>query len=201
MPASLPLPLMRYTHLASLALAVLVAGGCDSTDDATARQTASATIAPPTGITENGVSGTATFAQDGGELSVQLALTGATPGLHGFHIHTVGSCAPGPDPAGAVIPAGAAMGHYDPLGTTNHGAPTDSDNAKHAGDLGNVTAGADGRITATLRTDDMSLTGTNPVVGRAVMVHSGQDDLMTDPGGNSGTRVGCGVISAATTAN
>ncbi len=190
---------MRYTHLASVALAVLVAGGCDSVDDTSTPQTASATLVPPTGISENGVSGTVTFTQDGDELTIQLALTGASPGQHGVHIHTVGSCAAGPDPEGTVIPAGAAMGHYDPRATNNHGAPTDADNAKHAGDLGNVTAGADGRITATVRTEDLSLTGANPVVARAMMVHSGQDDLMTDPGGNSGMRVGCGVISATTT--
>ena len=192
---------MRYTHLAPLALAVLVAGGCDSNSNTT--QTATATLAPTATTGGNNVAGTVSFKQDGNTLTMQLALMGASAGQHGFHIHTVGSCAAGVDPGEgtAPIPAGTALGHFDPLATKNHGAPTDPTSAKHAGDLGNVTAGSDGRINTTVTTTAMSLTGTNPIAGRAVMLHSGQDDLTSDPGGMSGTRVGCGVISSATTVN
>lgn len=190
---------MRTAHLASLALAVLVAGGCDSNSTT---QTATATIAP-TAAPGSTVAGTVTFTQDGDELSMRLAITGATPGQHGFHIHTAGNCATGVDPGEGPtpIPAGTALGHYDPLSTMNHGGPSSAMTMRHAADFGNVTAGSDGRINETVKTTSLSLTGTNPVVGRAAMIHMGQDDLMTDPGGNSGMRFGCGVVSAATTAS
>ena len=187
---------MQRAFLAGLL--VLGLSACDSNDDP---QTATATIAPPVGVTD-GVSGTVTFTQDGDDLDLRLDLRGASPGEHGVHVHTVGSCEPADlpeDPDTDPDPAGAAMGHYDPLGTNDHGAPTDDDDEKHAGDLGNVTATTAGTITANLTTADMSLSGTNPVAGRAFMVHSGRDDLETDPGGNSGTRVGCGIIGQPTT--
>ena len=185
---------MQRALLAGLLL--LGASACDSTDDT---QTATAAISPPTGVAD-GVSGTVTFTQDDDDLDLRLDLRGASPGEHGVHVHAVGSCEPGDtDGDGTLEAAGAAMGHYDPLGTNDHGAPTNDDDEKHAGDLGNVTATTAGVIQANLTTTDMSLSGTNPVAGRAFMVHAGRDDLETDPGGNSGTRVGCGIIGQPTT--
>ena len=95
--------------------------------------------------------------------------------------------------------AGAALGHYDPLMTMNHGGPDDDLDEKHAADFGNVTAGADGRVQTVVTTDAVSLAGARSVQGRAVMLHSDRDDLETDPGGSSGDRIGCGVISQAVT--
>lgn len=188
---------MRLVHLLAVTLVALASAGCDSGDNV---QTATATVAPPVGVTSGGVSGTVTLTQDGDDLTMRLALTGATPGAHGFHVHAVGSCAPAdlPDDSDpAPDPAGAAMGHYDPLDTNDHGAPTDDDDQKHGGDTGNVTATSTGRIDAVLTTQALSLTGENPIVGRAVIVHSDRDDLVSDPGGKSGARVGCGVIASA----
>ena len=183
--------------LLTLALAATLTG-CDSDDTVTS--TATATVSPPAGVTSGGISGTVTLTQSGtdGDVTMRLNLTGATPGEHGFHIHTVGSCAQGVDPGEGPdpIPAGQALGHFDPVMTMDHGAPDDDDDSKHAADFGNVTAAANGTITETVTTSEVTLSGTRSVTGRPVMFHAGQDDLETDPGGMSGTRVGCGVVSA-----
>ena len=177
-------------------LLVLPLAACDS-DDLT--QTATASISAPTDTT-TGVTGTVDFTQDGDELRMDVTVNGlAANSTHGFHIHAVGDCGRGDhDDDGFAEVAGAATGHYDPYGTMDHGAPTDDVDSKHAGDFGNLTANASGTATATLTTDILSLDGTNPVEGRAVMVHANRDDLESDPGGMSGDRIGCGVISMAT---
>ena len=177
----------------SLALAAALLA-CDSGDDT---QTATASVSAPADTT-TGVSGTVTFTQDGDQLQARLALTGVTPGEHGFHVHAVGDCGRGDhDDDGFAEVGGAALGHYDPLGTMDHGAPANPMGSKHAGDLGNVTADANGRVDVTLTTTAMSLDGERPIQGRAVVLHANRDDLETDPGGMSGDRVGCGVISQA----
>ena len=179
-----------------LLLVLLPLAACDS-DDVT--QTASASISAPADTT-TGVTGTVQFTQDGDELEMRVTVNGlAANSTHGFHIHETGSCARGDhDDDGFAEVAGAAMGHYDPYGTMDHGAPDDDVDSKHAGDFGNLTANASGTATATLTTDILSLDGTRPIEGRAVMVHSMRDDLESDPGGMSGDRIGCGVISMAT---
>ena len=180
-------------HRLLLPLLALVA--CDSDG---VSQTATATISAPADTT-TGVTGTVDVTQDGDEVTMRVTVNGLAPGsTHGFHIHEVGSCARGDhDDDGFSEVAGAARGHYDPYATMDHGAPDDDVDAKHGGDFGNLTANASGTATATLTSDVLSLDGTRPVQGRAVMVHSMRDDLESDPGGMSGDRVGCGVISMA----
>ncbi len=86
----------------------------------------------------------------------------------------------------------SAGGHFNPY-VKKHGAP-DSANS-HSGDLGNLTADASGSAMLTLWLDGISVsTGKDGVIGRAVIVHAGPDDLKTDPTGNSGGRIACGVI-------
>jgi Cu-Zn family superoxide dismutase len=172
---------------ALLSLAVLA--GCDNNDDGD-RRTATATISAPVDTT-TGVTGTVTFTPVGDGFRVEADLQGLSQGEHGFHLHANGSCARGDhDSDDFAEVAGAAGGHYDPLNTNDHGAPDDDDDEKHLGDFGNVTAGSDGRATQTLTIDGLS-----SVSGRAVIVHSGRDDLETDPAGNSGDRIGCGVVT------
>ncbi len=183
----------RFSLLLALALSLTA---CDS-DDQT--QTATASISAPTDTT-TGVTGTVDLTQDGDQLQMRVTVNGLAAGsTHGFHVHEVGDCGRGDhDDDGFAEVAGAARGHYDPYTTMDHGAPTDDIDSKHAGDFGNITANASGTATATLTTDILSLDGTRPVEGRAVMVHSMRDDLESDPGGMSGDRIGCGVISMAT---
>lgn len=130
------------------------------------------------------VSGKATFTQSGDRVSVRVEIAGAAPGLHGVHIHEKGDCS---DPEGK-----SAGGHFNPAGVS-HGAPDAA--AHHPGDFGNVTVGEDGKGTLELTTAALTVgEGANSVVGRAIIIHEKPDDLVTQPTGNAGGRIGCGVI-------
>lgn len=130
--------------------------------------------------------GWARIENKGGKPVLTVWLRGLTPGAHGIHLHTVGSCV-GP----AFTSAG---GHLNP-GGKQHGK--DNPMGMHMGDLPNVTIGADGTGTATV-----PLGGTAKALfaalfdadGSAIVVHAAADDYKTDPSGNSGARVACGVF-------
>jgi len=153
-----------------------------------------ATIAGP-----NGVSGFANFAEDaGGVVHVNVKVSGLAPGLHGAHIHAVGSCT---DANGVAF--GGAGAHFNPHGAV-HGEHTRGEHADHhAGDLPNLTVndGGQGRLNTasahfTLTHDDAeSLFDAD---GSAVVIHANQDDYVTQTGplgpGQSGARMACGVI-------
>lgn len=134
----------------------------------------------------NKVSGTVTFtkAEDGSGVQVTADLQGLTPGKHGFHIHQFGDLS---------SPDGKSAGdHFNPT-NMRHAGPEDAQH--HAGDMGNITAGDDG--TAHL---DMKInTDLNSIIGRAVVVHEKEDDLMSQPAGNAGARIAVGVIGIANT--
>ncbi|HSS71074.1 MAG TPA: superoxide dismutase family protein [Casimicrobiaceae bacterium] len=145
-------------------------------------QTATATLAPTAG---NTAAGTVTFAQKGDKVTVSAKLTGLTPGGHGFHVHEKGDCS-APD-------AMSAGGHFNPTNKP-HGSP-DAPN-HHAGDMPMLQADASGN--ATLTADLAGLTigsGTTDILGKSVIVHKDADDYKTQPTGNSGARVACGVIN------
>jgi Cu-Zn family superoxide dismutase len=137
----------------------------------------------------NTVSGVVTFAQTATGVHIEAHLSGLTPGSHGFHIHEFGDCS-APDGT-------SAGGHFNPDGAP-HAGPTDA--ARHVGDMGNIEAGADG--TATLAMDDnmMSFDGPHGIIGRGIIVHANADDLTSQPSGNAGPRVACGVIGVAQSA-
>jgi Cu-Zn family superoxide dismutase len=134
----------------------------------------------------NHAEGTVWFTAGPGGVTVKATLKGLAAGKHGFHVHEFGDCT-APD-------AESAGGHFDPKGSP-HGAPTDA--ARHAGDLGNIQAAADGSATLEWKDPSMKLDGPDGVIGHAVIVHSNPDDLKTQPTGNAGGRVGCGVIGVA----
>ena len=182
-------------RLLALSLALLLIpllAACDSNDDGDTPRTARATLTAPADTT-TGVTGTVVFTELDGGVRITADLAGLAPGAHGFHLHTNGSCARGDHDGDGFAEAGGAAGaHYDPLDTNDHGAPDDPLDEKHLGDFGNVTADDDGDATRTLTIEDLDL---DDVLDRAVIVHSDRDDLETDPGGNSGDRVGCGIVS------
>lgn len=132
-------------------------------------------------------SGTATFVERSGKLIVDGRFKGLTPGQHGIHIHEKGDCS-APD-------AMSAGGHYNPTGEP-HGAPGSAKH--HGGDFGNLTADANGDATlsVTLDTSRVGLgkLAPNTIAGKALVVHADPDDLSSQPAGNSGRRVACGVI-------
>jgi len=132
-------------------------------------------------------SGTATFVERSGKLIVDGRFNGLAPGLHGIHIHEKGDCS-APD-------AMSAGSHYNPTGEP-HGGP---DAARHhGGDLGNLTADANGNavLNATLDTTRIGIgkLAPNTIGGKALIIHADPDDLVSQPGGNPGKRVACGVI-------
>jgi Cu-Zn family superoxide dismutase len=133
------------------------------------------------------VVGTATLAEVSGGVRVLVDAKGLPPGPKGVHIHAVGKCEP-PDFA-------SAGGHFNP-GGKKHGF--DSPEGPHAGDLPNMTVGADavGRLESMNERITLAA-GPNPVLdadGSALVIHADPDDFRTDPAGNSGARVACGVI-------
>ncbi len=143
--------------------------------------------------------GSATFtpSPQGTIINLQVS-SGLRAAEHGMHIHANGECAPGPDAqTGEIIPFGAAGGHFDPGQTMNHGGPDDPPTQAHAGDLGNIRASANGAGSAQITTTKLTATpGVQSVVGRSIVIHEKTDDLRTDPTGQSGGRIICGVILA-----
>lgn len=130
------------------------------------------------------VTGTVTFTQTGGgTVKVTADIKGLAPGKHGFHIHENGDCS-GKD-------AKAAGGHFNPT-RVKHGGPNAA--VHHIGDLGNITAGANHEAKVSATFDFLSLQGVNSIVGRSVIVHERADDLHSQPSGNAGARIACGVI-------
>ncbi|KAL5765672.1 hypothetical protein ACOSP7_016289 [Xanthoceras sorbifolium] len=135
------------------------------------------------------VEGVVTLTQDdAGPTTVNVRVTGLTPGPHGFHLHEYG------DTTNGCISTGP---HFNPNGMT-HGAPEDE--VRHAGDLGNIVANADGVAEATIVDNQIPLSGPNTVIGRAFVVHELEDDLgkggheLSLSTGNAGGRLACGVV-------
>jgi Cu-Zn family superoxide dismutase len=160
--------------------AILV-GGCASMAPSSPRATA--TLAPTAG---NRTAGTVTFSPNGDRVRVVASVTGLAPGAHGFHIHEKGDC--------SAADATSAGGHFNPTGKP-HGNPAAGDH--HAGDLPTLEADAAGRAKLDVTLDAIALdSGANGIIGRSVIVHKDVDDYKTQPAGNSGARVACGLIVA-----
>lgn len=131
------------------------------------------------------VKGTVTFEAVEMGTRIHATFSGLTPGKHGFHIHEFGDC--------TGRRGKTAGGHYNPR-TVNHGAPFKSRDTRHVGDLGNLVADEEGNATY-LRVDRViSLHGVHTIIGRSLIVHADADDLRSQPTGNAGARVACGVI-------
>ncbi|KAF7721961.1 hypothetical protein EC973_003899 [Apophysomyces ossiformis] len=136
------------------------------------------------------VTGTVTFVQESenAPTTIEATITGLTPGKHGFHVHEFGDNTNGCTSAGA---------HFNPHGKT-HGSPDSEE--RHAGDLGNVVADADGKATLKIEDKQVKLIGPHSVIGRTIVVHAAEDDLgqggheLSKTTGNAGDRWACGVI-------
>lgn len=145
-------------------------------------QRASADLDPRSGTA---VTGHVELTETRSGLEIVVTIAGADPGRHGIHIHQVGDCS-GED-------AMTAGDHWNPGGAV-HGAPLTGQH--HAGDLGNITVAPDGRGQLKLLASDLTVRpGPRSIVGHAIVVHAEPDDLVTQPAGNSGARVACGVIA------
>ncbi len=151
-----------------------------STDDVKVPQEAVVVLSPTQG---HQVAGTLLLKQTKEGVRVTGKVSGIKPGKHGFHIHQYGDLR---DPQGK-----SAGGHFNPE-DTKHGGP---DAAKHhAGDLGNITANAEGTATVDKLAKGLKL---HLIIGRSVVVHNHADDLKSQPSGDAGPRIALGVIGLA----
>ena len=133
------------------------------------------------------VSGTVTFTEVADGVQMQAEITGLTPGNHGFHVHEFGDC--------SAADASAAGAHFNPTHEP-HAGPDAAQ--RHVGDMGNVQADASGKAKLEYVDHQISLTNDQrSVIGRSVVVHAKADDLKSQPAGDSGARVACGVIGRA----
>lgn len=129
--------------------------------------------------------GTVAFTEEPGGVHIVVAVSSATPGRHGIHIHEKGDCT-APDFT-------SAGGHFNPSGAPHACGPT---TPRHAGDLGNISVGADGTGRLELTTKQITLSpGPLSVIGRSVVIHTGADDCVSQPAGDSGKRVACAPIT------
>lgn len=185
---------LSASHLLAIifSAASLTLAGCNPPDQATVK---ASTPPHPPGSTElqalaqlqptqgHDARGTVRFSSDRSGVRIVADLTGLTPGKHGIHLHENGDCS-APD-------ASSAGGHFNPTGQP-HASP-DSEK-RHLGDLGNLTADANGRAQFDYVDSHLSLSGPNGIIGCSVVVHAGRDDLTSQPSGDSGPRVACGAI-------
>ena len=175
---------MRKKIALGSVLALLFLSGAGFTTSATAGEQSLQAVAEMNPTQGNNVRGIVTFREMGGMIHVTADLTGLPPGKHGFHIHEKGDCS-APD-------ASSAGGHFNPANAP-HGNPHAGPH--HAGDFGNLEADKSGKAHFETMFDDITLTdGPNSIIGRAVIVHANEDDLKTQPTGNAGARLACGVI-------
>jgi Cu-Zn family superoxide dismutase len=177
---------MNTNQLLQIALSVLAAGSLPilTTTASAAEPTKAIAVLHPT--KGNSVEGVVTFTKTGDAVKVVANLTGLTPGKHGFHIHEFGDCS---SPDGK-----AAGGHFNPTNNPHAGHDTEK---RHAGDLGNIEADSAGQAHLELTDKMMTMSGENSIIGRGVIVHEKPDDLKTQPTGDAGGRVACGVIGVA----
>lgn len=167
-------------NFAALSLFALALAAC-----AHSRPAATATLEPTSAAST--AHGTVRLQETGdGNVEVTVDLTNVPPGVHGFHIHDKGACGNGGNDAG---------GHFNP-NSMIHGAPDAV--SHHAGDFGNVTADDKGEVHTRFTTAAVTLgTASNSAIGHAVILHANPDDLTTQPTGNAGGRIACGVVMAA----
>jgi Cu-Zn family superoxide dismutase len=134
----------------------------------------------------SGITGTVTFTQEAGGVRVVADVSGLPPGKHGFHIHQNGECVP---------PFTSAGDHLNPWNMAHGCSPGQ---VRHLGDLTNLEAGADGKAHYDQLTDRISLVDPyHQIAGKSILIHAGEDDCKTQPSGNSGDRIACGVITPA----
>jgi len=168
-------------YIAATAVAVLLAA-CQTTPPEPLQATAQ--LKPTKG---NKTIGEATFEQVGNKVRVVVFVQGLKPGQeHGLHIHEVGDCSSGDGMS--------TKGHFNPFGKP-HGQPSSAE--RHAGDLPALKANKAGRANVQVDMDIITVgPGPASIIGRGLIVHADPDDYKTQPTGNAGARIACGVIQA-----
>jgi Cu-Zn family superoxide dismutase len=181
----------RFVQSALLATVISMTVGCatnsSTRDDSAgnpssskARPMAVAVLSPGA---DGKVKGQVMFTEETEGIRVTANVEGLTPGKHGFHIHEKGDC--------SAADFSSAGGHFNPAGS-KHGSPTDAEH--HVGDFGNLEANEQGVARFERVFNWLTFKGTNSILNKAVIVHEKADDLQTQPTGNAGGRLACGVI-------
>ncbi|CAN5239577.1 hypothetical protein BH23BAC3_BH23BAC3_19870 [soil metagenome] len=143
-----------------------------------------AVLHPTEGNEANGV---VRFTKTDNGVSVEGEIHGLEPNSnHGFHIHEFGDC--------TASDGTSAGGHFDPHDQP-HGGPDDQE--RHVGDMGNITSDDNGTAEISYTDPIMTFSGEASILGRGVIVHAGEDDLESQPTGDAGDRLSCGVIGVA----
>ncbi|MBI1965869.1 MAG: superoxide dismutase family protein [Betaproteobacteria bacterium] len=165
----------------AVVVAAILLAACQTTPLEPPR--ANAQLKPTKG---NKTFGEATFEQAGDKVRVVVFVQGLKPGQeHGLHIHEAADCSGD---------ATGAKGHFNPLGKP-HGRYGSAE--RHAGDLPSLKANKAGRANVQVDLDIVTVTpGPASIIGRGLVVHAGPDDFKTQPHGNAGARIACGVIQA-----
>jgi len=184
------LQLAGYAALAFLLFAGLGVAAKNRTEKTVAAANAAADVTKAIAVLKptdgNKVWGWVTFTKDGDKVKVVGDIEGLTPGKHGFHVHEFGDC--------SAKDGTSAGGHFNPK-SSPHAAHESS--PRHVGDLGNIEAGADGKVHIDLTDSMMKLDGGDSIIGRGVIVHAAADDLKSQPAGNAGARQACAAIGIA----
>jgi superoxide dismutase, Cu-Zn family len=180
---------MNSFQASLIALVFLLAGGvaarAQTPEERSSTPLKAVAVLHPTG--GNKVSGTVTFTEVADGVQVRAEITGLNPGNHGFHVHEFGDC--------SAADASSAGAHFNPTNKP-HAGPDVTE--RHVGDMGNVQADASGKAKLEYVDHEISLTNDQrSVIGRSVVVHAKADDLKSQPAGDSGARVACGVIGRA----
>lgn len=126
------------------------------------------------------------FTEEDGKMKIETLVDGLKAGPHGFHIHETGDC--------SKADFTSAGGHFNP----SHGEHGSMSSAKkHVGDLGNLIANSKKKANTTIVVEGMTMKpGADSIIGKAVIIHKDKDDLKSQPAGNAGARIACGVIEA-----
>ncbi|MEO8666259.1 MAG: superoxide dismutase family protein [Ignavibacteria bacterium] len=168
------IPAARSVFL--ILILILIIASCNSKN-----QKAEAILESKSG---SNVSGKITFTKEGNIMKVVADINGLAPGKHGFHIHEKGDCS-APD-------GSSAGGHFNPKSMPHSGHDSPE---RHEGDLGNIIADGTGKAHLEITDTMMTFEGPESILGKSVIVHEKEDDLTTQPTGNAGGRVACGVIT------
>jgi Cu-Zn family superoxide dismutase len=179
----------RYVSFVCFMVIVSMLSACGAKDVPVQAVAADSTSIKATIINTKGKKiGTAELSPVAEGVNIHLVAANLPPGVHGFHIHEVGLCEK-PD----FVSSGM---HLNPLGK-EHGF--DNPKGYHAGDLPNIQVGTDGKVNVDLIANTVTLEKgkSNSILtaqGVSLIIHEKSDDYMTDPSGNSGARIACGVI-------
>ncbi|HEX8485578.1 superoxide dismutase family protein [Sphingomonas sp.] len=176
---------MMMRTITTAALAAFALTGCAKTMETGTGVTGGRTAAAALRTADGADAGRATATEVAGGIRFTADVMALPAGTHGIHVHTTGAC-----DAPAFTSAGP---HWNPA-AAKHG--TMNPQGPHVGDLPNLILGTDGRGTVAVTIPGATMDGLLDADGAAMVVHAGADDLMTDPSGNSGGRIACGVFAA-----